>query len=184
VRFGALGDTGLVLLGAKTFLVRGAKDSRLSRRILRLIALERAVRGSLLMIAGVYLLVHLGSDYGRLAERLMRAVELDPRQHLLHRLVLRLHNLDTHELRLVGLLALGYGLLELVEGTGLWLDQLWAEYLTVIATSLLIPFEVYELAHKPSAWKAAGLAVNIAIVGYLTRLLRQRLAHARTKGRT
>jgi len=50
------------------------------------------------------------------------------------------HRLRAHELRIVGLAALGYGGLELVEGVGLWLDQLWAEYLTVIATSLLIPF--------------------------------------------
>ena len=39
---------------------------------------------------------------------------------------------------------------ETVEGVGLWLDQLSAEYLTVIATSLLIPLELYELARKPS----------------------------------
>ena len=66
-------------------------------------------------------------------------------------------------------------MLELVEGTGLWLDQLWAEYLTVIATSLLIPVEVYELVRHPSVWKAGGILVNIAIVAYLIRLLRRRL---------
>jgi uncharacterized membrane protein (DUF2068 family) len=66
--------------------------------------------------------------------------------------------------------------LELVEGIGLWLDQLWAEYLTVIATSVLIPYELYELVLKPSLLKAAGIAVNIAIAAYLARMLRQRLA--------
>jgi uncharacterized membrane protein (DUF2068 family) len=156
-----------------------ARDSQGSRRILRLIAVERGLRGLLLVSAGVYLLVHLGSDYGRIAERLMRAVELDPKQPLLHRLVLRLHNLNTHELRVFGVLAIGYGALELVEGTGLWLDRLWAEYLTVIATSVLIPFEVYELVHRPSLWKAAGIAVNVAIVAYLIRLLRRRLGRFR-----
>src|SRR5262249_22844041 len=30
-----------------------------------------------------------------------------------------------------------------------WLDQLWAEYLTVIATPLLIPFEIYALVIRP-----------------------------------
>ena len=60
----------------------------------------------------------------------------------------------------------------------MWLDRLWAEYLTVIATSLLIPFEVYELAHRPSVWKAAGITVNVLIVAYLIRLLPQRLARS------
>jgi uncharacterized membrane protein (DUF2068 family) len=73
--------------------------------------------------------------------------------------------------------AVGYGLLELVEGVGLWLDKLWAEYLTVIATSLLVPLEVYELVRKPGPLKAAGIAVNVLIVVYLARRL-----HRRVKG--
>jgi uncharacterized membrane protein (DUF2068 family) len=77
--------------------------------------------------------------------------------------------------RVVAVLALGYGLLELVEGTGLWLDQLWAEYLTVIATSLLIPLELYELVRHPTALKAGGLAVNVLIVAYLVQQLRRRV---------
>jgi uncharacterized membrane protein (DUF2068 family) len=153
-----------------------SESSPRSRRILRLIALERIVRGVLLLGAGVYLLFHLNSDFGRLGERVMRAIELDPRRPFLHRIVVYLHHLHASEVRVAALFALGYGILELVEGTGLWLDQLWAEYLTVVATSLLIPLEVYELAKKPSALKTAGLAVNVLVVLYLVRVVRR---HAR-----
>jgi uncharacterized membrane protein (DUF2068 family) len=157
----------------------GAADRPRSRRVLRLIALERIARGVLLLAAGVYLLFHLNSDFGRLGERVMRAIELDPRRPFLHRIVAYLHHLHASELRVAAIVAVGYGALELAEGTGLWLDQLWAEYLTVIATSLLIPFEVYELVHRPSIWKAAGIAVNVAIVGYLAQLLRRRVRRSR-----
>ena len=153
-----------------------AGDRPRSRSILRLIAAERALRGALLVGAGVYLFSHLGSDFGRLAERVMRAVELDPRRPFLHRFVRYLHQLHAHELKIAAALAIGYGTLELVEGVGLWLDQLWAEYLVVIATSLLLPFEVYELVRQPSFWKAGGILVNVLIVLYLIRLLRRRLA--------
>jgi len=51
-----------------------------------------------------------------------------------------------------------------------------AEYLTLIVTSLLIPFELYELAIGPSLWKAGGLLVNVMIVVYLAVALRRRLA--------
>jgi uncharacterized membrane protein (DUF2068 family) len=146
-----------------------------SRRILRLIALERIVRGVFLLGAAVYLLFHLNSDFGRLGERVMRAVELDPRRPFLHRIVAYLHHLHASEVRVAALLAFGYGLLELVEGTGLWLDQLWAEYLIVVATSLLIPLELYELVRHPTALKAGGLAVNVLIVVYLVQQLRRRL---------
>ena len=152
-----------------------AGDPPLSRRILRLIALERIVRGVLLLGAGVYLLFHLNSDFGRLGERVMRAIELDPRRPFLHRIVAYLHHLHASELRVAALFALGYGLLELVEGTGLWLDKLWAEYLTVVATSLLIPLELYELVRHPTVLKAGGLVVNVLIVVYLAVVLRRRL---------
>jgi uncharacterized membrane protein (DUF2068 family) len=156
--------------------VIGAGDPVRTRLVLRLIAVERFLRGLILLAAGIYLLFHLSTDFGRVAERVMRSVELDPRQHLLHRLVVRLHRLGARELRIVGVAAIGYGLLELVEGTGLWLDQLWAEYLVVVATSLLIPFELYELTIHPSIWKAGGILVNVLIVIYLVVALRRRRA--------
>jgi uncharacterized membrane protein (DUF2068 family) len=156
-----------------------AGDPPRMRLVLRLIAVERTLRGLFLLAAGVYLLFHLSTDFGRVAERIIRSVELDPRQHLLHRVVTRLHSLRAHQLRFIGIVALGYGGLELVEGVGLWFDQLWAEYLTVIATSLLIPIELYELVARPSLWKAGGILVNLLIVGYLARGLRRRIVAAR-----
>src|SRR6266480_3563197 len=153
-----------------------AGDPSRTRLVLRLIALERGLRGVILLAAGVYLLFHLSTDFGRLAERIIRSIDIDPRQHFLHRIVERLHRLRAHELRVAGIAAIGYGAIELVEGVGLWLDQLWAEYLTVIATSLLIPLELYELAINPSLWKAGGTLVNVLIVLYLASALRRRLA--------
>lgn len=150
------------------------RDSKRTRRFVKLIAAERFIRGALLVAAGVYLLTHAGGDLGRLAERLMRALELDPRRPILHRIVEKLHHLHAGTVVIAGIGATLYGLLELVEGVGLWLDQLWAEYLTVIATSLLVPLEVYELIRKPTALKAAGIVVNIAIVAYLAWQLRRR----------
>jgi uncharacterized membrane protein (DUF2068 family) len=140
-----------------------------------LIAAERLLRGVLLLAAGAYILTHVGSDFGRIAERLMRGVELDPRRPLLHRIVAKLHELRAGTVVVTGVGAIGYGILEIVEGTGLWLEQLWAEYLTVIATSLLIPFEVYEVVRAPSLVKAGGIVVNLAIVGYLVWNLRRRV---------
>jgi uncharacterized membrane protein (DUF2068 family) len=145
--------------------------------LLRLIAAERAIRGAILIAAGVYLFGHLHSDFGKLADRWMRKLELDPNRHFLRRIVEYLHNVTTNEVKIFAFAAVGYGVLELVEGVGLWLDRLWAEYLTVIATSLLVPLEVYELVRKPSPLKAAGIAVNVLIVVYLARRL-----HRRVKG--
>jgi uncharacterized membrane protein (DUF2068 family) len=61
--------------------------------------------------------------------------------------------------------------LELVEGVGLLYRKRWAEWLTVVATSLLIPVELYELVRHVSVLKAGGVAVNIVIVVYLYRVV-------------
>lgn len=137
------------------------------------------MRGIVLIVAGAYLLTHLGSDLGRIADRVMRALELDTRRPFLRHIIDRLHRLHASTVVITGIAALGYGLLESVEGVGLWLDRLWAEYLTVIATSLLVPLELYELARKPTLLKAVGIAVNLAIVAYLARALRRRVNAAR-----
>jgi len=169
-------DLGAWVVAAIVRAMPTAGDAPRSRRILRLIALERSARGLLLLAAGAYLITHLGSDFGRVADHAMRAVELDPKRPFLHRIISKLHRLHARTLLVTGIAATGYGLLELVEGVGLWLDRLWAEYLTVIATSLIIPVEVYELVRKPTLLKAGGIAVNVAIVAYLAWLLRRRLA--------
>ncbi len=61
----------------------------------------------------------------------------------------------------------GYALLEGTEGVGLAMRRRWAEYLTVVATGLLIPYEVYELVHRPTLFKFGALLLNVAVVAYL-----------------
>jgi uncharacterized membrane protein (DUF2068 family) len=143
-------------------------------RLLPLIAAERFLRGLLLLAAGVYLLTHRGADYGSIANHIARGIEVDPRQPFVRHLIHRLGALGRHEVTLFGVASLGYGALELVEGVGLWFRLRWAEWLTVVATSLLVPVELYELMRKPTLLKASGLLVNVLIVVYLFRIVRRR----------
>jgi uncharacterized membrane protein (DUF2068 family) len=63
--------------------------------------------------------------------------------------------------------AIAYALLEGTEGVGLAMRRRWAEYLTVIATGILIPYEAYEVVHHVTLFKVGALALNLAVVGYL-----------------
>jgi uncharacterized membrane protein (DUF2068 family) len=78
----------------------------------------------------------------------------------------------TH-LRILGFVLLAFAALEASEMVGLWLNKRWAEYLTFIATTALVPFEVYELTNSISAFKIIALVINLAVVIYL--LLAKRL---------
>ena len=151
-----------------------------SERLLPLIAAERALRGLLLLGAGIYLLSHTGSNFGSVANHLARRIELDPHRPFIRHLIARLGSLSRHQITLFGVGAIAYGVLELVEGVGLFRRKRWAEWLTAIATSLLIPLEIYELVRRASPLKAIGLVVNILIVLYLVWIIRRR-GRARTR---
>src|SRR5207247_662929 len=79
----------------------------------------------------------------------------------------RLFSVDTGTLTKIGLVVSAYAVIEGVEAVGLWYQQRWAEYLTLIATTLFIPLEIYELTLKISPFKITALVVNTAIVIYL-----------------
>ena len=76
-------------------------------------------------------------------------------------------NQPSDKLKIVGVVVAAYSLLEGVEAVGLWLQRRWAEYLTLIATAGLLPFEVYELATHLTALKVIAMFINIAVVVYL-----------------
>lgn len=154
--------------------------------ILRVLAVERAVRG-LILIAAAYGVHRFASaqrslqdSLGRLlpaARPLASRLGLD----LDHSSVLRESEKALHArhgtltLLAVGLLL--YGLLELVEGVGLWRARRWAEYLTVVATAAFLPLEVYELLRTVTVTKVGAFAVNVLAVVYL--VLAKRLFGAR-----
>jgi uncharacterized membrane protein (DUF2068 family) len=89
------------------------------------------------------------------------------------RLLDALAQLSPRKFVAIGVAACVYASLFLVEGWGLWRSKRWAEYLTVIATTSLIPFELWEIYHHISWLKIVALIVNVAIVLYLIYLLRR-----------
>jgi uncharacterized membrane protein (DUF2068 family) len=143
--------------------------------VLRIIAVDRALHFVVLSLLAAAIFVFAanqqrlkGPVYKVLAD-LQGGVggpQHDTGHGLLHE-IHRLFSLNEGTLRTVGLVVLAYALLEGAEAVGLWFQRRWAEYLTFIATTALLPVEVYELAHRFSPLKVATLVVNLAIVVYL-----------------
>jgi len=137
------------------------------------IAAERSLRGLVLVGLGVVLVTHTHTDWGRVLATTARHLGLDPSRNGIRRLSSEASSLGPHRLVLYGIAAIAYGVLEGVEGYGLFRRRRWAEYLTVVATSLLFVPEIWELVKKPTALKAGGLGVNVLIVAYLVYRLRR-----------
>jgi Predicted membrane protein (DUF2127) len=88
-------------------------------RLVWLIALERSLRGLVLVAAGIYLVARAGSNFGDVANHLARRIELDPQRAWIRHRIAKLGRLRKHEVKVFGAGAIAYGVLELVEGGGL-----------------------------------------------------------------
>jgi uncharacterized membrane protein (DUF2068 family) len=156
-------------------VVARGKEIR-SKLILRLFAIERFLRA----------LVFLAVSYGLFRYRSSRiSVEaafdrdLPLVRDLLRQLGFniehsKLFGLLQHALALSGktltLLAIGtliYAIVEVIEGTGLWIGRRWGEYFAMIATSIGLPLEIYDLTRKVTVTALLLFAVNLALVLYL-----------------
>jgi len=130
--------------------------------VLRLIAINRAFHFVVLGTLGVLVLVFAAN----------RAGHAHARHGLLHELD-NLFTTSSAHLHLLGGVLLAYAAVEGVEAVGLWKQQRWAEYLTFLVTSSLLPLEVYEITNRASPLKILAFVLNVVIVVYL--LLAKRL---------
>jgi len=126
--------------------------------MLRLIAAFRLLKAAILIAAGIELLrpLHVPQWVARFPHVMAFVGKLE----------------DPHRKHLVAAAAFAYAVLFIAEGTGLWLQKKWAEYLTLIATASFLPFEIYEVVKRVTALRVVVIVINVAIVIYLVWRLR------------
>jgi len=142
--------------------------------VLRLIAINRAVHFVVLGAIAVFVFA-FASHRDALRDRAFRVIaDLQtgassgkPSGHGLVHEVERAFSLQSSTLRLVGAVLAAYAIVEGIEAVGLWYQRRWAEYLTFLVTTSLLPLEVYELSHRLSLVKIGTFVVNLAVVAYL-----------------
>jgi uncharacterized membrane protein (DUF2068 family) len=144
-----------------------------SDRLLPWIAAERMLRAVGLVAIGLVLITHPHTDWGKTITDLAQHVGLDPSRNGIQRVIAKVQAISPNKYTVFGIIAIAYGVLEGVEGYGLWRRRVWAEYLTVVATSLLFIPEIIELSKSLTPLKIGALLVNIAVVIYLAFRLRR-----------
>jgi uncharacterized membrane protein (DUF2068 family) len=144
--------------------------------ILRFLAMERAVRGLLLLALayGVWrfdgsrgALKQVFNSYLPALEPLADRLGVDLQGSGLVRLIQQAFSARHSTLLLVALGVLAYGILELVEAYGLWFKKRWGEYVAVVATALFIPLEIHEIIAKVTSLRVGALIINLFAVAYI-----------------
>jgi uncharacterized membrane protein (DUF2068 family) len=144
--------------------------------ILRLIAVNRALHFVGLALLGIAILL-FSANRADLRDVVLRVIAdvtgesagngaARSGHGLTHRID-ELFSLRSAKLHLFAAIALIYALVEGIEAVGLWYAKRWAEYLTLIVTSSLLPVEIYELTQHATPFKLLAFIVNVAVVAYL-----------------
>jgi uncharacterized membrane protein (DUF2068 family) len=156
-------------------LVRRGKEIR-SQLILRVFAVERFLRFLIFAVAayGMWRFRYNQASIERAYNNdlpAIRALYRDLGFDVNHsRLLGLIHESFTLTPRTLTFLAIGlavYALVELTESVGLWLGQRWGEYFAMVATSIFLPYEIYDLTVKITWLRIAAFVINLLLVIYL-----------------
>jgi uncharacterized membrane protein (DUF2068 family) len=156
-------------------LVPRGKEIR-SKVILRVFSVERVIR-ALIFVAAAYALWHYRHSQARLEHAFDH--DLSSLRSVLGQFGYSISNsklvgllrhaltFSSHTLTLLAAGALAYAVIELIEAIGLWTARRWGEYFAMIATSVGLPLEIYDLTRKVTVTTIVLLLINLALVVYL-----------------
>lgn len=144
--------------------------------IMRFLAIERFIRAVILIAAGYGIWKFDGSrnsvqqaisSYLPIMHELSQRMGIDLQQAAPMKLIGEALGAKHSTLLWIAGGVVLYGLIEFLEGVGLWSLQRWGEYVAVVGTSIFLPLEVFEMFHNFTWLKLAGFIVNVALVAWL-----------------
>jgi len=143
--------------------------TRKKEGVLRLIIAYKAIWGvsEVLISIAFYRLISVNSDEPFRA--LALSMRFDPDNGLVSYFIEHADSIDTNLLYMFAGVIFVLGSTNAIEAWGLHKRQRWAEWLTVIATALLIPYEAYHVLTSFGFIKLAILVINALIVYYLAK---------------
>jgi uncharacterized membrane protein (DUF2068 family) len=146
---------------------------RASGRLLVLIGLYKILEGSFLVAVGLGVHHLVNRDIQAYFLHIAHVMRVDPDNKYIHKFLERAFSISPKQLKELSLGTFCYAGLRYAEGFGLAFRQKWAEYLTVVATGVFIPLEIYEMTHHLTWIKVAVFLTNIAVLVYLIVGLRK-----------
>ncbi len=140
-----------------------------SEGFLKLIIFYKTAAGVIEIALSLSFLRFYNTNHADPFARLAASLGLDSDNRLVGALIKKAGSLHKSTVIGIALVVFAFGVFNLVESYGLHLRRRWAELLTVYATGLLIPFELYEVARDITPLNTLALVINAAIVYYLAK---------------
>lgn len=151
------------------------KDRKRRNRWLELIAVYKLLQALLLVSVGVGALRLVHKDVAEFLTNLALELRFHTEGRLVSFLLDQAQLVDDHMLRRISIFVFCYAALGLVEGIGLMLEKVWAEYFTAFITASFVPIEIIEIFHRVTWFRVGLFVANLGVLIYLmAHLLRNR----------
>ncbi|NNM88698.1 MAG: DUF2127 domain-containing protein [Phycisphaerae bacterium] len=139
-------------------------------RILLTIALFKLFKATVMVAAGVAAIVFRKTNLARVMIHWVNYLRLDPHNRFIDPIIDRLHLITPQTMEMIAGGTFFYAVMFAIEGFGLYFEKVWAEYLVLIDTAVLLPLEIYEITRKPDVVRIGILVGNVLILTYLIYL--------------
>ncbi|MBI5586760.1 MAG: DUF2127 domain-containing protein [Deltaproteobacteria bacterium] len=136
---------------------------------LKFIIFYKTAMGLTELVISVGLFHLFGRDLEVAFTGFARSLKFDTENRLVGAAIKQAGMIGNNTLIGITIILFAFGVLNLIEAWGLHRRQRWGEWLTVIATSLLIPIEIYEITISVTVFKVFLLVMNVIIVYYLAK---------------
>jgi uncharacterized membrane protein (DUF2068 family) len=103
------------------------------------------------------------------------ALRFDPENRFINVLLEKSALLSPQRLREISFAIFLYAALDVIEGTGLVLEKVWAEYFTLVLTGSFLPWEFYEIIRHVTVLKVVLLILNLLVFIYLAIVVNEKV---------
>lgn len=153
-----------------------ASPTQLSRKRshdkgLLLIAAYKLIQALLFIAIGVGALKLLHKDAADELAQLADHLHFNSEWRLVDFILDKASLLNDPMLRRIGLAAFSYAALGILEGTGLYLEKRWGEFMTLAITASFLPWEIFEILRRVTWFRFGLLTANVLVFLYLLQLV-------------
>jgi uncharacterized membrane protein (DUF2068 family) len=138
-----------------------------SERWIMAIGIWKVLEAALFILLGIGAIKLLHKDLVDVVTRFIIDLGRDPEGHFANLILERVAMIDPHRLKEISIAIFAGAALHLIEGIGLVLRKVWAEYVTLILTASFLPWELIEIIRHVTWIKILLTLVNIAVLIYL-----------------
>lgn len=145
------------------------------------IGVLKLFKAALFVLLGIGAIKLLHKDLVDEVTRFIISLRFDPEGRVVNIVLDKVALINPHRLKEISFAIFAYAALDVIEGTGLVLRKVWAEYVTLILTASFLPWEIFEIIRHVTGVKIVLTVLNALVVIYLVYHVQSRARERRER---